>query len=313
MSLTLQLSLPTLPPLQFGELDLRAVLLSLLLGCSLFSLCVAALAPRPTWPRRPSRLEAWLADELRRARLHEARVRDVAAAAAVLAAVGWLLLMSLSGWVVYAAGGAALGAGLPLLGIGLRAQYFHAQVQVALVDAIRQLRDALHAASVRRGIELLAAQGPPPLQAEFRRVLDREGALGGLEPALRELRTRLADPIADQLIDALLVNLLTGGGLLGQTLHDLGTQAEGDLEIRAAIRAEQWEARVTALVLALTPAALLLYLKLVSPESVAAFDLPLGQLLLLGCGVLCVVGYAAVLKVARLPERPRLYGSGDQA
>jgi tight adherence protein B len=223
--------------------------------------------------------------------------------------MGWFMLMGLSGWVVYAVGGAVLGACLPLIGISLRAQHFHAQVQVALVDAIRQLRDALHAASVRRGLELLAIQGPVPLRAEFRRVLDREAGLGGLEPALRELRTRLADAIADQLIDALLVSLATGGGLLGQTLHDLAAQAEGDLEIRAAIRAEHWEARVTALVLALTPAGLLLYLKLVSPESVAAFDLPMGQLLLLGCGMLCVGGYTAVLRVAQIPERPRLYGT----
>jgi tight adherence protein B len=295
-----------------GWLDLRAALLGLLMGGGVLSLCVAALAPRRARPRRHSRFETWLADELRRARLYDARGRDVAAAAAVLAILGWLGLMSLSGWVVYAAAGAALGASLPLLGISLRAQHFHAQVQVALVDAIRQLRDALSAASVRRGIELLADQGPPALQADFRRVLDREGVLGGLDPALRELRTRLADPIADQLIDALQVSLATGGGLLGQTLHDLGAQAEGDLEIRATIRAEHWEARITALLLAVTPAALLLYLKLVSPASVAAFDLPLGQLLLLGCGAVCVGGYVAVLKVAQLPERPRLYGDGEQ-
>jgi len=235
----------------------------------------------------------------------------VIAAAAVLAVLGWVVFMSLSGWVVYAAAGAVLGASVPLVGISLRAQHFHAQVQVALVDAIRQLRDALHAASVRRGIELLATKGPPVLQADFQRVLDREGALGGLDSALRELRARLADPIADQLIDALLVSLATGGGLLGQTLDDLAAQAEGDLEIRAAIRTEHWEVRVTALVLALTPASLLLYLKLVSPESVAAFDLPAGQGLLLGCAVLCIAGYLGVLKVAHLPERPRLYGNGD--
>ena len=60
-----------------------------------------------------------------------------------------------------------------------------------------------------------------------------------------------------------------------------------------------------------TPASLLLYLKLVSPESVAAFDLPAGQGLLLGCALLCVTGYLGVLKVAHLPERPRLYGNGD--
>jgi tight adherence protein B len=303
--------LPALPPLVVGELDVRAALLGLLLGGGLLSLCVAALAPGPPRPRAPSRLEVHLAEELRRARLHEARLRDVAAAAAVLAVLGWLALMSLSGWVVYAAAGAALGAMVPLVGISLRAQHFHARVQVALVDAIRQLRDALRAASVRRGIELLATKGPPALQADFQRVLDREGALGGLDPALRELRARLADPIADQLIDALLVSLATGGGLLGQTLDDLAAQAEGDLEIRAAIRTEQWEVRATALVLALVPAALLLYLKLVSPEAVAAFDLPLGQALLLGCAVLCVAGYVGVLKVARLPERPRLYGGGQ--
>ena len=127
-----------------------------------------------------------------------------------------------SGWPVYGAVGATFAATLPVLAITLRAQHLHAEVQVGLVDAIRQLRDALRSqASVRGGITLLAEKGPPALRAYFQHVLDRERALGGFDRGLRDLRMRLSDAVGDQLVDALLVSLSTGGELLSQTLDDL--------------------------------------------------------------------------------------------
>ncbi|MBV9749086.1 MAG: type II secretion system F family protein, partial [Acetobacteraceae bacterium] len=209
--------------------------------------------------------------------MFDARLRDVAAASAIAALLGGALMQAISGWPVYGAAGAALGATVPLLGISLRAQHLHAEVQVGLVDAIRQLRDALRSqASVRGGITLLAGKGPPALRPYFQHVLDREWALGGFDNGLGDLRTRLSDSVGDQLIDALLVSLSTGGELLSQTLDDLAAQAQAELEIRASIRAEQWKARATALALALTPGLLLLWMRLVAPASVAAFSLPLG-------------------------------------
>jgi tight adherence protein B len=297
-----------------GPLDVRAALLGLLLGLAVFSLAVAALAPGPARSRRPSRLESWLRKELRRAQLFDARVRDVAAASGIAAVLGGVLMQAISGWPVYGVAGAAFAATLPVLAISLRAQHLHAEVQVGLVDAIRQLRDALRSqASVRGGITLLAEKGPPALQAYFQHVLDRERALGGFDHGLRDLRMRLSDAVGDQLVDALLVSLSTGGELLSQTLDDLAAQAQAELEIRASIRAEQWKARVTALALALTPGLLLLWMRLVAPDAVAAFDLPVGQAVMLGCAVMCGVGYVAVLRVGQVPERRRLYADAGSA
>jgi tight adherence protein B len=299
---------PALPAFTLGPLDVRAALLVLLLGLAVLSLAVAALAPGPARSRKPSRLEGWLRQELRRARLFDARVRDVAAASAIGAVLGGALMQAISGWPVYGAVGAAFAATIPVLAISLRAQHLHAEVQVGLVDAIRQLRDALRSqASVRGGITLLAEKGPPALRAYFQHVLDRERALGGFDRGLRDLRMRLSDAVGDQLVDALLVSLSTGGELLSQTLDDLAAQAQAELEIRASIRAEQWKARVTALALALTPGLLLLWMRLVAPDAVAAFDLPVGQAVMFVCAVMCGVGYVAVLRVGQVPERRRLY------
>ena len=118
--------------------------------------------------------------------------------------------------------------------------------------------------------------------------------------------------VGDQLVDALLVSLSTGGEL-SHSLDDLATQAQAELEIRASIRAEQWKARVTALALALTPGLLLLWMRLVAPDAVAAFDLPVGQVVMLACAVMCGVGYLAVLRVGQVPERRRLYADAGSA
>ena len=50
---------------------------------------------------------------------------------------------------------------------------------------------------------------------------------------------RLADPIGDFFVDALVVNLETGGTNLSASLDNLAQLAEGEHEARAAIRADQ--------------------------------------------------------------------------
>jgi tight adherence protein B len=302
-------SVPVFPALFWGPLDVRAALLSLLVGgatACLFAAVVAGL-PRPRARRGASRLERWLRTELRHARLYDVRPRDLVGLCALCGLLVWVLAARLSGWLLPALVVGVLGAGVPLLLVRLRAERLHAATQTAILDAIRLVRDAVRTQrSIRGSLDLMVTEGPLALRPEFERVLVRQRSLG-LEAALAELRVRLADPIGDFFMDALIVNLQTGGTNLSATLDNLAQLADGEHETRCAIRADQTRTRLTALGFALLPGMLLLYLRVTSPRAVEAFNLPLGQVLLLVGAALCVGGYLAMLKVGQLPARPRLF------
>jgi tight adherence protein B len=307
--------LPVLPPFAVGSLDVRAIALSLVLGGAVWYLSTALLPPMHLGEnRRATWIERHVGERLRRARLFDVRVRDVVGASVLTAVLGWWLASRLTGWPTLALMGLLLGGAVPLTLIELRAGRRHAELSSALVDAIRQLRDAMGASSsLQGGLGALARTGPATLRPEFQRVLDRQDVPGvGLDGALRELDHRLADPIGEQLVNALRMNLDTGGSELTRSLDDLAELAQGELEIRALIRVEQFRTVITAQVLAGAPLAILLYLRLTSPRSVAAFDQPVGQLVLLLCAASCIVGYLAMVRAGSIPERPRLFsGEGE--
>ena len=54
------------------------------------------------------------------------------------------------------------------------------------------------------------------------------------------------------------------------------------------------------------PVLTLVVVRLVSPDYLAVYDGPLGQLVLLGCVVWLAIGYGALLWLGRLPESPRV-------
>lgn len=296
-----------LPSIYLGPLDLRAAAMSLVVGGAVACLYAALAGSLPRPRSRASRFERWLRTELRHAHLFDVRPRDLLGLCALCGLLVWAAATRLSGWPVPALIVGLLGAGVPLALVRLRAERLHAATQEAILDAIRLVRDAIRSQhSVRGSLELLAVEGPRVLRAEFGRVLVRQRTMG-LKAALVELRIRLADPIGDFVVDALVVNLETGGANLSASLDNLAQLAEGEHETRAAIRADQTRTRATALGFALLPGLVLLYMRLTNPRSVEAFNLPLGQLLLVVGAGFCIGGYLAMLKIAQLPERPRLF------
>jgi len=54
------------------------------------------------------------------------------------------------------------------------------------------------------------------------------------------------------------------------------------------------------------PVVTLVVIRLISPDYLAVYDGPLGQLMLLGCFVWLMAGYGVLLWLGRLPSSPRV-------
>ena len=78
------------------------------------------------------------------------------------------------------------------------------------------------------------------------------------------------------------------------------------------LRARQARQRASARVVAVAPVALLLILRQVNPGYLEAYDTSAGQAVLASAAVLVAVGYALMLRVARVIDPPRIQVAGER-
>ena len=220
----------------------------------------------------------------------------LAAAHLAQTALGWPLVSLFAGLL----GGGAL-AWLSKRRQGQR----RAEVQAALVESIGQLRGSLAASqSVQQALMELATSSPPALRPEFR-SLARDIHRMGLVPALRLFRERMADPVVNRFIDALILNDATGGRLLGPMLEQLARSTRAQLLLQDELRAEQSDLVLQAQLSAATPWLLLVAIRVINPAYLASLDSPLGQVILAFCGLLTAAGYLWMRWLGRLPDERR--------
>lgn len=202
----------------------------------------------------------------------------------------------------------AFGSGTLLLGIvyAPRAARRRAAERAALPELAEQLRAAVGGgASIEQGMVKLAATGPKALRPELLRLALRQ-QVEGFEPALCDFRARLGDALADELCAALLLEYRVGGKQIGLVLSRLADATRQQLALRQEAIARQAYIRLTARIVILTPVVTLVLLRLFTPDYLAVYDGPKGQLVLLGCLVWLAVGYALLLRLGRLPSSPRV-------
>jgi len=243
--------------------------------------------------------------------LRHAGLEDVSPRAFVLASIASGLLAALGaqlmlGWPAVSVAAAALGALAPLSYFGPRRERRRAAMQVGLVEAAAQMRAAIQGGlSVQQALVELARTSPEALRPDLARlVLDLR--LKGLVPALEDLRDRLANPLSDQLVAALILNDRVGGRQVGPVLDRLAQATRASLAVLEEAKARQSQAVVSARVVALVPAVALVGLRVIAPGFMSVYDEPLGQLVLVGCVIWVLIGYGAMRWLGRLPETPRV-------
>ena len=264
-----------------------------------------SVSPRLVGPLR----RTWLAsaeDSLRHAGLEGVSVRSfilTSVASGLLAALAAQLIL---GWPAVSVAAGVLGGLGPLSYFGPRRERRRAAIQVGLVEATAQLRAAIQGGlSVQQALAELARTAPESLRPDLARLaLDLR--LKGLVSALEDLRDRLADPLADQLVAALILNDRVGGRQVGPVLDRLAQATRASLAVLEEAKARQSQAVVSARVVALVPAVALVGLRVIAPGFMSVYDEPLGQLVLVGCLVWVLIGYGAMRWLGRLPETPRV-------
>lgn len=283
-----------------------SAVLGLMLGGGLF---LVWLSFWPAGERAPRKADGWFA-----------RTQDELIRAGAPGVTPWALVSTATALGLAVAALASGGSGSPVIGITFGA--IAARAPFALVAARADKRQASmrdvwpeavdHLASgIRAGLSLpealgqLGDRGPEELREAFSAFAEDFRASGRFGDCLDALKARLADPVADRIIEALRITRDVGGTDVGRLLRTLSQFLREDTRTRGELEARQsWT--VNAARLAVGAPWVVLALLSTRPANAAAYNSPSGVTVLLIGGVSTVVAYRLMVRLGRLPEEVRV-------
>ncbi|MBE7700025.1 type II secretion system F family protein [Oerskovia sp. Sa1BUA8] len=278
----------------------------LLLGVGAFCVWWSWWEPGPRAPRRTDGWSARTQDLLVLAGVPSLTPRALVTASTVLGALVLLVTLALTRALPVAACFASMAAALPTALVRSRAR----RRRVSLRDVWPEVVDHL-ASGVRAGLSLpeavgqLGERGPVELREPFSRFAQDFRASGRFGDCLDALKARLADPVADRIVESLRMTREVGGTDLGRLLRTLATFLREDARTRGELEARQsWT--VNGARLAAAGPWVVLALLATRPETAQAYNSLQGAVVL-GCGALTsVVAYQIMRRIGRLPEEVRV-------
>lgn len=280
-------------------------LLGLLFGVGLLLL-------RPGRPRRPvpgTRVADWRrrrAELLRQAGIEGSTPEQLLAiqllAGLLAATVVLALTRSASIAGCFGLFGAAVPVGLVRRGRRRRA----VDLRELWPEAVDNLASGVRAGlSLPEALAALGERGPEPLRPAFAAFGVDHRASGRIADCLDRLKERLADPVADRVVETVRLAREVGGTDLGVVLRALSAFLREDARTRAELEARQsWT--VHAARLAVAAPWLVLLLLGTQPSTLDAYDSRGGLLVLAVGGLACLVAYRLMVRIGRLPAERRV-------
>jgi tight adherence protein B len=237
-------------------------------------------------------VERDIADKLRRLRASTPELRKYLVV--WLVAIGctffgvWLGLGSL----VFAALLLAFLAAAPWYLLRRMAEKHRQKIEDQLADAMVTLANAVRAGlSLAQSMEILAAQCPKPINAEFHQIAAEYNLGKPLNRTLTEAKQRLQSENFALFAAALLASH-ESGGRLNETVERIAQSVLELQRLERKVMSETAQARKSAVYMALAPALILVAYYFVDPvNTTLLFTRMLGQLLLALALVLNVVAY----------------------
>ncbi|WP_366937961.1 type II secretion system F family protein [Demequina sp.] len=244
-------------------------------------------------------------------RLVQAGVEGVSLAGFVAAAAGIALasaglVWSVTGSLAVAACMGAAAAYAPFGVIAARARRRRARLRAAWPDAAETLASGIRAGlALPEALGSLGERGPEELRPAFAAFAEDYRVTGRFDPCLDALKARLADPVADRLVEAVRTARDVGGTEVGRVLRSLARFLRDDARVRGELEARQsWT--VNAARLAVAAPWVLLALLATRPAGLAAFDTGAGVAVLLGGAAASLGAYRLMRALGRLPIEERV-------
>lgn len=174
-------------------------------------------------------------------------------------------------------------------------------------DVVDHLRSAIRAGmSLPEALTQLGQQGPEALRPAFSDFGLDYRATARFNDSLERLAARLADPVADKIVEALRITREVGGTDLGEMLGTLSSFLRDSARTRGELEARQsWT--VSAARLAIAAPWVILLLLASQPAAVYAYSTFSGMLVLIGGLVVSFICYRAMMRIGQLPEEERVF------
>lgn len=278
----------------------------LLLGAGLVSVWWSfwPVNERPA-PRRASRRER-VQDLLVQAGAPTVTPGSLLATCVVLGAFAGLVVVAVSGSPTIAACFAAMGAAAPYVVVHSRARRRRAEFRELWPEVVDDLVSGIRAGlSLPEALIAVGERGPAELRPAFVAFGEDYRATGRFTDSLDRLKARLADPVADRIVEALRLTRDVGGTDLGRLLRTLAQFLREDLRTRGELEARQsWT--VAAARLAVAAPWVVLAMLSTRPGTADAFNTGAGAVVLAGGAASSIVAYRLMVRIARLPEEARV-------
>lgn len=251
---------------------------------------------------RPRRLEHLLLS---------AGIEKVTSAGLLLSCTGCGIIAMLLFFVVTASLPVCLcfglfGAWIPFGLVRRRARKRRATLRQLWPDVVDHLRSAIRAGLALPEVLIqLGHNGPDELRSLFLDFGADYRSGGQFDAAVNKLKDRLADPVADRIIEALRMTREVGGSDLGRMLGTLAGFLRESARTRSELEARQsWT--VNGARLAVAAPWIVLVVMAGRPEAMLAYNSGIGAVVLLGGLIVSVLCYAVMLRIGALPEDGRV-------
>jgi tight adherence protein B len=186
------------------------------------------------------------------------------------------------------------------------------EVQAAWPDGLRDLAASIAAGhSLTQAVTELARHGPPALREAFARFPDLARVLG-TGPALEIVKSELADPTSDRVIEVLVLAQERGGGIVRQILDDLVQATTRDLKLLDALETEGLEMRINARAVVVLPWLVLVALTARPGPFRDFYRSSGGAATLVVAAVLTIVGVMVLGRLGREPIEARVLAGAPE-
>ncbi|MHA7272027.1 type II secretion system F family protein [Arthrobacter sp. TMT4-20] len=275
------------------------------LGTGLFMIWWSFWA-EPRKSQQTTRRNRRVDDLLLRAGIEAVSAGGLIATSLGIGGVVFLAVLVLTGSPPIAACFGLFGSLLPVGVVRWHARRRAASLRELWPDVVDHLRSAIRAGlSLPEAISQLGEKGPTELRHAFTAFSDDYRAGARFDDALERLKARLADPVADRIIEALRMTRDVGGSDLGRLLGTLAEFLRDSARTRSELEARQsWT--INAARLAVAAPWLVLMLLATRPEAVRAYNTATGAGVLIGGLVVSVVCYRIMLRIGALPQDERV-------